>query len=115
ALALGDAFLATTKLSLALATLTWLLDRRGVAVRHFGWDQSTLEEAANRIRRFSAVFIPLCFLAALNGLDHAPFPNRESLGRLAFTLAMIALTLLFFRLFRGESPIMRRLRARPSP
>ncbi len=115
ALALGDAFFATAKLSLAIATLAWLLDPRGVAVRHFGWDQSTLGEAANRIRRFSAIFIPLCFVAALNGLDHAPFPNRESVGRLAFTLAMIALTLLLFRLFRGESPIMRRLRARPSP
>ncbi len=104
ALALGDAFLATTKLSLAVATLTWLLDRRGVAVRHFGWDQSTLEEAANRIRRFSAVFIPLCFVAALNGLDHAPFPNRESVGRLAFTLAMIALTASALPALSGREP-----------
>ena len=57
-------------------------------------------------------FVPLCFVAALNGLDHAPFANRETLARLAFSLAMITLALFLMRLFRVASPIMRRLRAR---
>ncbi len=111
-LALGDAFVATSRLLLAISTLAWLLDRRGVAVRHFAWDEATLGAAASTLRRFAAVFVPLCFVAALNGLDHAPFANRESLARLAFSLAMITLALLLMRLFRGASPIMLRLRAR---
>ena len=111
ALALGDAFPATAKLLLAISTLAWLLDRRGVAVRHFGWDEPTLGAAARTLRRFATVFVPLSFVAALNGLDHAPFANRESIARLAFSLAMIALALLLMRLFRAASPVMRHLRA----
>ena len=112
ALALGDAFLAAAKLLLAISTLAWLLDRRGVAVRHFGWDERTLGAAADTLRTFAAVFVPLAFVAALNGLDHAPFGNRESIARLAFSLAMITLLLLFMRLFRASGPTMRRLRDR---
>ncbi len=111
-LALGEALLATAKLLLAISALAWLLDRRGVAVRHFGWEEATLGAAASTLRRFAVVFVPLSFAAALNGLDHAPFANRESLGRLAFSLALITLALLLMRLFRGASPIMLRLRAR---
>ena len=83
-----------------------------MAVRHFGWDEVSLSAAARGLRRFAAVFVPLCFVAALNGLDHAPFANRESLARLAFSLAMITLALFLMRLFRAGSPMMQRLRAR---
>ena len=112
ALALSDALLVIFKLLLAVVTLAWLLDGRGVAVRHFGWDEVSLSAAARGLRRFAAVFVPLCFVAALNGLDHAPFGNRESLARLAFSLALITLAIFLMRLLKTGSPIMQRLRAR---
>ena len=112
ALALSDALLAISKLLLAVVTLAWLLDGRGVAVRHFGWDEVSLSAAARGLRRFAAVFVPLCFVAALNGLDHAPFGNRESLARLAFSLALITLAIFLMHLLKTGSPMMQRLRAR---
>ena len=112
ALALSDALLAMAKLLLAISTLAWLLDRSGVAVRHFGWDEVSLGAAARGLRRFAVLFVPLSFVAALNGQQHAPFANRESLARLAFSLAMITLALFLARLFRMGGPMMQRLRAR---
>ena len=59
ALVLGDAFQATSKLLLAISILAWLLNRRGVAVRHFGWDEATLGAAASTLRTFAALRPPL--------------------------------------------------------
>ena len=112
ALALGAALLASSRLLIAILTLAWLLDRRGVAVRHFGWDEASLSWAARALRRFAAVFVPLAFVAALNGLDHAPFANRESLARLAFSLAMITLVAFLVRLLRAGGLMIQRLRTR---
>ena len=112
ALALGAALLVISRLLLAISTVAWLLDRSGVAVRHFGWDEVSLSGAAHGLRRFAAVFVLLLFVAALNGLDHAPFANRESLARMAFSLSMIALAAFHVRLLRRGGPIMQRLRAR---
>ena len=110
--ALGDALAGIALLLLALSAFAWLLDRRGVAVGHFGWDEASLGFVARALRRFSAFFVPLIFIGALNGLDHAPFANRESLGRLAFSVAMIVLAAFLAHLFRRKNPLMQRLRAR---
>ena len=111
-LALGAALLGISKLLLAMSTLAWLLDRSGVAIRHFGWDEASIGGIAGRLRRFAAIFVPLIFVAALNGLDHAPFANRESLARAAFTLATITLAVFLVRCFRRGGPLMQRIRAR---
>jgi potassium-dependent mechanosensitive channel len=110
--ALGDALEGVARLLLALSAFGWLLDRRGVAVSHFGWDEASLDFAARALRSFARLFVPLLFVAVLNGLDHAPFANRESLGRLAFGLGMVALAAFLARLFRSGGPLMKRLRAR---
>ena len=110
--ALGDVLTRLASLPLALSTLAWLLDRHGVGVRHFGWDETSLTFAARALRRFAALFVPMVFIAALNLLEHAPYENRESLGRLAMNVAMIALAVFFVYLFRRKSPLMERLYAR---
>ena len=112
ALALEAALRGTAKLLLALFTIAWLLDRNGVACRHFGQDEASVVDVARRLRRFAVIFTPLVFLAALNGFEYAPFTNRESLARLAFNLAMAAIVVLCVRLFRSGSPLMQRLVAR---
>lgn len=110
--ALGDALVRVAPLQMLLSTLAWLLDRHGVAVGHFGWDEASLTFAGRALRRFAAVFVPLLLLVALNAVERAPYANRESLGRLGFNLAMIALAVFFAYLFRPRSPLMQRLRAR---
>jgi potassium efflux system protein len=104
--ALGDAFAGIARLLLALAAFAWLLDRRGMAVGHFGWDEAAAGFAVRALRRFAVLFVPLMFIAALSGGDHAPYANRESLGRLAFNLAMIAVAVLLVILLRRGSPLM---------
>lgn len=109
--ALGGALVSTAKLLLAVSLLARLLDRRGVAVAHFGGDEQLLGHARSEMLKFAAIFVPLMFLSALNGLDNAPFSNRESLGRLSFSVAMIAGSAFVVRLLRRESPLMLRLAA----
>jgi potassium efflux system protein len=112
ALALAAALVVSAKLLLALSAFAGLLDRRGVAGGHFGWDESLLSFSGQALRRFTLMFVPLLFLVALNGLDHAPFANRESLGRMSFTLAMLVFALFLGRLLRRRSPLIQRLYAR---
>ena len=108
-LALGDALRSIAKLLLAIALLAQLSTDAASGSRHFGGDGEVLGHTATRVAKFSAIFLPLMFLAALNGLEHAPFSNRESLGRLSFSLAMIARRRPAVRLFRRKSPLMQRL------
>ena len=107
--ALGEALINVGTLLLVITFFAWLLDPRGVAVRHFGWHETTLGATAQSLRRFTIAFLPLIFIAALNGLDNAPFSNRESLGRLSFSLSMLVLALFMLRLLRRRGMLMRRL------
>ena len=110
--ALGQALDAAARLLFALAACVWLFDRHGLAAGHFGWDEASVVHAGRALRRFTKVFVPLIFLAALNGLDHAPYGNRETLARLLFAAAMVVLAILHVRLFGRTSPLMQRLAER---
>lgn len=110
--AAGDTLLRVSPLPLAMYFLAWLLDRRGLGVTHFGWDEASLTFAARALRRFTAFFVPFVFVTGLNLLEHAPYANRESLGRLGMNIAMLALAGLFVYLFRRKSPLTQRLAAR---
>jgi potassium efflux system protein len=99
----------TSQLLLALSTCAWLLAPQGLAVGHFGWDEVSVGHAERALRRFTAVFMPLLVMAALNGLEYAPYGNREILGRPLFSIAMIVLAALLARLFRRASPLMQLL------
>lgn len=109
ALALGLALRAIASLLLALYTIAWLLEHKGVALRHFDWDEAIVGGAARGLRWFTAIFTPLIFVAALNGFEYAPFANQESLARLTFSLAMMTIVAFCLRLFRSGSPFMRQL------
>lgn len=109
---LGDVMWRVGPLVLALVGTAALLDRRGIGVHHFGWDEESLAGVARAVRRFTAAFVPLVAIAALNGLDHAPFVNRESLGRLANLVAMLVLAGFLARLLRKKGTLMQRLVAR---
>jgi potassium-dependent mechanosensitive channel len=111
-LALGDALAPIAVLWLGMSSFAWLLRPGGVVVSHFGWDDVAMGFSERALRVFMALFLPLMFVAALNGLDHAPFSNRESLGRIAFILAMGLLSGFMYVLLRRSAPPMQRLLAR---
>jgi small-conductance mechanosensitive channel len=106
--ALGDALTRIAPLLLALSASAWFLDPHSVAAAHFGWDEASVAFARRALGRFVAFFVPLLFVAALNGLVHAPFANRESFGRLTFNAAMLVLAGFLAYLFRRKSPLMQR-------
>jgi len=106
--ACADAFAYTGFTFLAMYGFSWLFDARGVAVKHFQWQAEAMVTLQRLIRRFMLVYVPLVFVAVANG-RYAPFVNRESLGRLAFILAMLSLATFFWILFRRASPIGRQL------
>ena len=83
--------------------------RAGVAVKHFLWPAEAMQAVKRAIRRFMLIFVPLLFVALMNSSVYAPHPNRESLGRIAFIFAMIALALFVWRLFRRSGPVMKAL------
>lgn len=105
---LGIALKAAAQLYLTLYGFSWLFDRRGVAIRHFHWHVETMRGLQGALRRFTAFFVPLVFVVTLNG-PAAPQGNSESLGRLAFIVAMGWVAVFVYRLFRRDGPLVKRL------
>lgn len=105
--ALAEALYQVGRLLLALLVSAWLLDQNGVAVRHFGWEEALMAATARELRRGLVIFVPLIFVAALNGMAHAPFANEESLARLALSLAVLTLAGFFFRVLLPGGALMR--------
>ena len=93
---------------LTLYGFSWLFDPRGVGVRHFRWPAEAMGALQRTLRRLMLVYIPLVFVAVANG-QHAPFVNRESVGRLAFVAAMFALAVFLWSVFRPASAVLRDL------
>lgn len=104
---LGHALAVTGQLFLNFYAFSWLFDRRGVAIRHFRWHADSTAWLRTAIRRFTLLFLPLIFVVTLNG-GLAPHGNAESVGRVAFLLAMLAVAAFLHRLFRRGSPPMKR-------
>jgi potassium efflux system protein len=105
---MGIALKAAAQLYVTLYGFSWLFDRRGVAIRHFHWHAETMRGLQSALRRFTAFFVPLVFVVTLNGAA-APQGNSESLGRIAFLIAMGWIAVFVHRIFRREAPLMQRL------
>ena len=105
----GHAMRAIGTIFFAMYGFSWLFDARGVAVKHFLWPAEAMQAVKRAIRRFMLIYVPLLFVALMNSSVYAPHPNRESLGRIAFIFAMIALALFVWRLFRRSGPVMKAL------
>jgi potassium efflux system protein len=108
--ALSEALYQVGRLLLALLVSTWLLDRNGVAVRHFGWDEALVAVTARHLRRGLAIFVPLIFLAAVNGHGARAVCQRGEPRPPGLSLASLTVAVFFFRLLLPGSALMRRLR-----
>jgi potassium efflux system protein len=93
----------------AMYGFSWLFDARGVAVKHFLWPAEAMQAVKRGIRGFMLVYVPAAFVALMNTAAYAPHVNRESLGRIAFIFAMLALSVFVWRLFRRSGPMMKTL------
>ncbi|MCG6874973.1 MAG: mechanosensitive ion channel [Betaproteobacteria bacterium] len=102
----GVAFRLTAEVVLFFRAIRWLFDPGGVAIKHFGWQAEPVLAANRGLQQLMVVYVPLAFLAIL-GTIHAPEPVRQSLGRIAFVLAMIALAILWRRALRPDRPLVR--------
>lgn len=108
-LALAGALRGVAAVLLGLSAVAWLIEPDGLAVCYFGKDEASLSATAVALRRYKTPFVALLFIAVLNMVDYAPYANRESLGRLAFGLALLASALFLARQLRHASPLMQGL------
>jgi potassium efflux system protein len=86
--------------------IRWLFDPNGVAIEHFRWNREPVLAVRRALGQLMVLYVPLIFIAAL-GTNHAPEPVRQSFGRIAFVLAMIAAAFFWRRAFRTHQPLAR--------
>jgi potassium-dependent mechanosensitive channel len=102
--ATGVAFRLSAALLLFFRSVSWLFAPSGVAIKHFNWLADRTLRARRWLHGLMLSYVPLVFLAAL-GTAHAPEPVRQSLGRIAFVLAMAAVMVFWRRAFPPDQPI----------
>lgn len=76
---------------------------QGLAIGHLGWDPTTAEMVRKAIRRLMMIGLPLVLLVNLTeAVDQGQ--ARDSLGRLVYLTALVALTIFAYREFhpRGQ-------------
>jgi potassium efflux system protein len=113
----GSALLYLAAIAGLLELSRQFLARDGLAEAQFGWPPDTVRRIRRGLRPSEAVFLPLIYVAILFGMQgmHLDSPERylgynNSLGRLAFVVALTFLGFTLLGLFRprargaGEAP-----------
>jgi potassium efflux system protein len=95
--AVGVSLVAIAGFLFELNSLRILCARKGVAVVHFKWPEARLRPLRGALWRLMLTLLPAGFIAALL-IASDRYAQGGGLGRLAFTLAMLALAYFFFRL-----------------
>ena len=108
-LAVADALGFVSATYLGLYGFSWLFDAQGVAVKHFRWPAEAMSRLQKAIRRFMPIYLPVVFVTVMNVSQYAGFRNTESLGRMAFLVAMLLLATFLWRTFRRSGPVMAEL------
>jgi potassium efflux system protein len=102
----GFAFRHAAETTLFCRAVRWLFDSGGVAIAHFNWYKEPVLNARRRLQHLLVLYVPLTFVAIV-GTVHAPESVRQSLGRIAFVLAMISLAVVWRRALRPDRPLSR--------
>ncbi len=102
----GFALRHAAEVTLFCRAVRWLFDSGGVAIAHFNWYKEPVLLARRRLQHLLVLYVPLTFVAIV-GTVHAPESVRQSLGRIAFVLAMIALAVVWRRALRPDRPLSR--------
>jgi len=97
----GVAFQIAGQSLLFFRAVRWLLDPGGVGIKHFNWQTNRVLAARRAFRQLMVFYVPLVFVGIL-GTARAPDFVQQSLGRLAFVFALLALALMWRRAFPGS-------------
>jgi potassium efflux system protein len=99
--ALASGLQAVAVVYLACDLLRHLCRGRGLAEAHFGWPQSTLRTVRGNVRWLMVAALPLA-LVVWTMENHPSDPQRNSLGRLAFIVWLLATAVFLKRVLRQE-------------
>jgi len=102
----GVAFRLAAAIVLFFRAVRWLFDSGGVAIRHFSWHKEPVLRAGRALQQLMVLYVPLVVIGIL-ATAHAPEEVRQSLGRMAFVLAMIAGAVFWRRAFHPDQPLTR--------
>lgn len=100
----GLAFRLSAALLMFFRGVRWLFDPGGVGIKHFNWLAERVLRARREMHRLMLTYVPLAFIATI-ATSHAPESVRESLGRIAFVLAMFAVIFFWRRAFPPDQPV----------
>jgi potassium efflux system protein len=99
--AIGSAFELTAVMYLTLEIPRRVFERGGLGRIHFQWSSEMLDDMVGILGRASAIVLPAVFvIAAAEG--QADETLKTSLGRAAFILLMLAVSILFFTMLRSR-------------
>ena len=102
----GNGLIMTSKGLFILRVYRTLCMQGGIADRHFKWPATSLRLLRRDIDIFIYTFLPPGFIALI--LIYSDIPgHHEGLGRLAFVLAALALTVFFYRVLNPNTGAMR--------
>ncbi|MEA1889108.1 MAG: mechanosensitive ion channel [Pseudomonadota bacterium] len=102
----GSALIFTAQALFFLRVYYVLCAQGGIADRHFKWPQASLSLLRRDINIFIFTFLPPGFIAFV--VIYSDIPGHdEGLGRLAFVIAALALTALFYRVLNPETGALR--------
>jgi len=96
---------ATALIVLTLQSLRQLARRNGLAEKHFRWNKRSLTLLKRHVAWATAVLVPTFFIFAT--LEAQTIEGaKDSLGRLAFVVAFLAIALFVQRVLRPAGPIL---------
>ncbi len=111
---ISAALIYTAAIAGAFQLVFELMRPGGLAEAHFGWNSGMTAAVRRELRWLRAVFLPLIFVAIALGAEGRRFHARpelqafnNSLGRVAFVLAMLAAGRFVYRVFRPGGEAMR--------
>ncbi len=110
AVALGRGLMASALLLMGLSFLRQIARAKGLAEAHFRWNPSAVRLVRNHLAWYIAIVVPAAFVVVAS--EHYPDEAwRDSVGRPAFILVMLATAALVHRLLRpGKGIFAQRLR-----
>ncbi len=103
--AVAHGFNITALIALTLQSLRQLIRHNGLAEKHFRWNVGSLSRLKKHLYWLTAVLVPTFFVFAT--LEGQPDETaKDSLGRFAFTIAFLSISLFAYYVLRPSGPVL---------
>jgi potassium-dependent mechanosensitive channel len=104
--ALGEALLQLSLAWLVLHLMYRLLDSKGVAIRHFRWQEDLVTRLHRLTHNMAWIMLPVVLVIAVNS-SVSEQQSDYVIGRLVIMLGMALLGIQLYRMLRGSQPLYR--------